>query len=233
MAGSVFRLNRVNVAMAKRTNRQLWEMGIPLGEAWLKFANDDARERLINQPGWLQTLENAVGHVSGLSGLASVVNDAFQTNAEKRRIELEMQEDLLDRLFDGELMALGFRIFPSRSAAPVAIDASFFEFLAIGWADNSAAFEGKRYAQIRIIERDADFDVSAPLIGRPSSGGVILAAIDELMADQEMSFCSLPRKIACAKIRHKISHQEISGNGLSDKNLSKYILQKCQRRQIK
>lgn len=219
--------------MARHQNRKLWDGATPLGDAWLSFASDETRQRLANCPSALETLKYSSPKAQNIWEWFSAISEASQFSLDRLHIEKVMKDALLIDLFNGNLNAVGYCILPSRSSIPRAISADFFQFAKIGWDDNSAEYEGKRYVKIRVFDPDADDGISIPRKGRPGSGSVILAVIAELMAHPDFSFCNLPRKAACEMIRQKIGHDEVSGNGLSDKNLSKHIVAQCESRAIK
>ena len=217
--------------MAKNRIKELWGNAIALTEAWHEFAPPLLRDELANLPTGLQELEVQMNHASGIS---KIINAGLAgLNAKQKRSAKigQLRENLLDELFNSKLIALGYRQAPSESRGPVQIAAIFFECATIEWDTNFAEFNGKTYRLIRIISPRDISDKQKLKTGRPSSANVINSAIANIMKTNSQ-FCHQNRAISCQQIRKIIDQPIISGNGLSDNNLRKYITAICGCRQI-
>ncbi len=148
------------------------------------------------------------------------------------RVIDQLKYNLLDALYNSDLLAFGYRSSPSKSSNPVKIDPIFFDNPKIVWDKNSAEFNGKSYISIRIFAQNSLPQDKMAQTGRPSSAKAINSAIKDLI-QHNLHFCDQPRKVACDQIRQKIGRQLKNGNGLSDKNLSKYIIANCGTRKIR
>jgi hypothetical protein len=217
--------------MAKNRNRGIWDQATPLDEAWLKFASAQGQEELSKLPSGHEEMQNQLLKASGLLNLIYAASVGLNANTKLAAIISRLKEELLDNLFNSNLLAFGYRQAPSQSRGPVQIDPTFFEYPEIDWEGNSAEFDGKKYRIIRIINSNDLKDEHKLRTGRPTSGPVINSAIIQLIKSHP-EFCNLPRSIACHWIRDVIAHPSVSGNGLSNKNLEKYIILNCGRRKI-
>lgn len=166
-----------------------------------------------------------------LADLANAGMVAVKSQQRRTEIQEKMRDDLLDALFAGHLVALGFRELPTGSSRLGHIDRDFFDDPRINWDNNAADANGLRYNRIGVYAPSALPPDAKPKIGRPSSRERIFRAINDLK-NTNPEFCSLPRKQACKAIWDHIGVPHISGDGLSDKNLEKYILEICGPRRI-
>lgn len=218
--------------MTRKSNRQIWENAVPLSKAWISFAADADRAALGDTPDFLTKLTSDAAAVTAWANLADAGMAAVKSQQQRTEIQERMRDELLDSLFAGHLVALGFRELPTRSSAPGHIERDFFDDPYISWGNDTADAYGMRYNRVRIYAPGALPPDARPKIGRPSSKEHILKAISELK-DANPEFCSLPRKQACKAIWDHIDVRHVSGDGLSDKNLEKYILEICGPRRIK
>lgn len=219
--------------MARNRNKLIWDKAIPLSEAWRKFASAEMLRELDELPSGLDTLkETAAQHKPDdprptlFEAVELLVSNPLKSSVARATKIAELQELLLDELFNKNLVALGYRELPSTSAAPVEIASDFFDTPVIKWKQETVTAYGKRYGRVRVYgPYELAIDKKRHM-GRPSSAQKIETAI-KLAMKSDIDFCSLPRKIACEKIRQLIGENVIAGDGLSDKNLSKYILIYC------
>lgn len=216
--------------MIKNRLKEIWETAVPLADAWYDFAPNDMQLSLDGMPNFSQKLETGQ-KPKGLLDVATIIGNACSASTARNKFINTMRENLLDDLFNSGFSALGYRHIPSKSRGPVKIDPIFFEYPNIDWDSNYAEFDGKAYRAIRIFDPRDLSDNQKLKTGRPSSGAAINAAIKSL-ALENPDFCNQSRKIACDQIRQYIDKPAISGNGLSDKNLEKYIIKNCGCRQI-
>jgi hypothetical protein len=109
------------------------------------------------------------------------------------------------------------------------LKAELFEHAKPDWRGNRLIARGCQYTEIRIISPSASFNNGT---GRKGSSETIRAAIAALQGDG-VDLCGMARKSACEAIRRKIGKEfPNKGSGLSDINLSKYILEVCPQRGI-
>ncbi len=214
--------------MPSNRAKELWNSGIPLSRAWLEFAPQKLRSEFENLPELLEALA-AMSDTEFQDSVASIVATAFKNFHKRGQLEVDLKEHVLTELFNGQLLATGYRISPSRSQAPVLIDPEKFECNDPDWNGATFDFEGVTYSRIRIT--DPDCCQAVPPATAKESLDPIDAAIDHLQA-QNPEFCNLPRKSACDQIRQFLGAIEISGNGLSNQNLAKAIVRKCGSKRI-
>lgn len=224
--------------MARNPNKAIWQIAIPLSEAWHKFACPDAISELENMPTWSDILLQSMPKMNSQSPTPEKISEFFSSMSQSaagasQHIDKikELREHLLDELFNKQLIALGYRETPSSSPAPVHIDAEIFDTPDIEWKRDTLTAHGKRYGRVRVYDPRYIPKIEKPVIGRPSSGQKINAAIIKLKNDDPY-FCNLPRKEACEQIIKALGRNRIKGDGLSDQNLEKYILRHCHKRKI-
>lgn len=210
--------------MASKFAQKCWEIGIALNEAWEQFAPTALREKYRN----LQNFDNALaeGFDPELPKSAlSAFHRATQLLIEKQRAEAELKDILLTRLFNDDLIAVGYREYPSISQSPVRIDPDKFNNDDPNWRKETFAVHGIRYGRIRICD-PRDLENLRDQRKRKGSIKAIDFAIDELRSiDPE--FCEIPRKQACQRVRTFLRKEQKPGNGLSDQNISKALVRKC------
>jgi hypothetical protein len=171
-----------------------------------------------------------------LSALFHAVGETLSARKAKYEKQEELKSELLESLFNVELIATGFREAPSSSSAPVAISADAFDDtnFYVDWDKGLIHVHGKRFGRVRITDPNIPLPTHAALRpGRPGSNAAIVKAIDALIADRSIPpFCDMDRKRACEMIRAHLGKAHFRGNGLSDENLGKYIVRKCGKKHI-
>lgn len=208
--------------MGSKRAKEIWLLGVPLSRAWLEFAPIKLRLEFEKLPEFL----NAIAQIpvsEGAEGLFQHLAKSVKDNSARLQLERQIKDVVLTDLFNGELLAAAYREWPSRSQSPVVIDPVKFDNDDPDWNSETIEVHGIRYGQIRICHPAKLRPIQVPPKGSISA---IDYAIDRLI-HANPDFCQLPRKIACARIRDLIGVKEISGNGLSDKNLGKAIVRKC------
>lgn len=216
--------------MANPTNRQLWDLGVPLNRAWLEFASADAKHRYFELPSILSEQAKAANIQSGLE-LANLVASGLGQWAQRSEFERELREQLLVELFNDELQAYACRVSPSRSRAPVRIAADLFDLHDPDWQSETLRARGIEYVEIRIVAPARIAAFQKPRTGRKGSAHAIREAIAALQREG-FDLCGIDRKLACDAIRDRIGNSHPKGSGFSNQNLSKYILEKCPKRGI-
>lgn len=215
--------------MASKFARKCWESGIPLNEAWAEFAPEDLKARYAELPTFSDALSQGFDSENPISAL-SAIRGASEAFSEKRRIEEELRNCLLEEIYNENLIATGYRELPSRSQSPVRIEADRFESEEPDWGSETFNIHGIRYGRIRICDPD-ELKILPP---SHQSRGSILAidlVIDQLKLENP-NFCEIRRKQACQLVRDHFGIDNKSGNGLSDQNISKAIVRKCGKRSI-
>lgn len=214
--------------MASNKAKEFWKKGVPIGRAWETFASKALSSKLEQS----QTFTEAIGTnsiLTDLLGLGKAITASLNTAQYKRNIEKEIKDYLLDQLFNDQLVATGNREAPSAGRVPVIIYPSKFEYDDPDWDHHTLTVHGYRYGQIRISNHNP---ISNDIDARPKGAiDAIDRAIVEL-TNYESEFCDLPRKIACNKVRNCLGYENKTGNGLSDENISKRIVQKCGSKRI-
>lgn len=216
--------------MASTRSRQLWHHGTPLADAWRQFADATDREKLDGYPGFLNSLSSKFGELAktGLSAeFASSIPNVSAEWTEQNQLMQRLKDDLLDLAFNGQLTVTGYRELPSTSAAPVEIAPADFDYAEADWENSKIIANGKTYGRVRVTDEAALPPTQLPTrrTGRQGSVQAIRNAVDKLAS--EPGFCELHRAEACQKVREALGVQHSTGNGLSDINLSKYIVRKC------
>jgi hypothetical protein len=208
--------------MPSKRAGEIWNLGIPLSRAWLEFAPPEMRSEFENLSSFVEAL-SAQPQAETLTDFFSALTNSLSASHRRGQMEADLKERLLTELFNRQFVATGYRVSPTRSRTPVTIDPAYFEFDDPDWHSDSFAAHDLRYSRVRIT--DLVDCPSAPPRHRGSLDA-IERAIDELVAANS-AFCGLDRKIACEQIREFLGAEKISGNGLSDQNLSKVIVRKC------
>lgn len=217
--------------MANPSNREIWENGVPLNEAWVKFSDADAKRR-HSELSALETLNEQAANMRTGADISKFIISGMQRWSEYDQLQDEMQEFLLDELFNDQLHAYGYRLAPSRSRTPVRIAAKLFECPDVAWKRNRMETRGGTYSEIQVVDPAAIAGWLAPRHGPKGSGDAIRAAIGAIRT-RRADFCEIPRKSAFDLIRQEIGEKPITGSGLSNENLAKYVNAVCGTRRIK
>jgi hypothetical protein len=217
--------------MANQGNREIWENGVPLNDAWFEFADPDAKRRYSELSAPEALSEQAANMRTG-SDISKFIISGMQRWSEHGQFQRELQELLLDELFNDQLHAYGYRIAPSRSRVPVRIAAELFECPDVDWKQDRMIARGCTYSEIQIIDPTAIAGWKKRRHGPKGSGDVIHAAIDAIRT-RRTDFCDIPRQAAFDLIRQEIGGAQQKGSGLSDPNLAKYVNKVCGTRRIK
>ena len=220
--------------MSRNSNLNQWRGAVPLASAWETFASKKELADLASSPDFNSKLSEELSLAVASKDPAFVkILKPFSTATAarlKRKSLIEgMCESLLDALFNEQLWAFGYRKRPSRSSYPVRIEADFFDGANVELINSTAENFGLVYADIRVC----DALLKSPLNSnsRKGSADAICAAIAQLVAGRQ-DFCDLRSKTQCELIRQTLGQHYVSGNGLSNENLSKLILLQCPKRAI-
>ena len=217
--------------MANPTNRQLWDLGVPLDSAWLEYASADARRRHSELLTLAKFNEHAkaINIQSGLEAL-NLYSSGLQQWSQRREFENELREWLLEELFNDQLQAYAYRVSPSRSRSTVRIAAELFEHDP-NWQSESLQARGIEYTEIRVVDPSRMVGFQKHRTGRKGSADAIRKAIAVLQSEG-VDLCGIDRGSACEAIIRKLGKSHPKGSGLSNQNLAKYILEVCPKRRI-
>jgi hypothetical protein len=207
-----------------------WEKGVPISDAWQRFAPSELVSEYEQTPGFLDGLSLNPKPESGLEILKSF-SDGITRSQYRTKLEGAMKDHLLTDLFNGQLIATGYREFPTMSQSPVIIDPAKFENDDPDWQKQCLAVHGVRYGRIRITD-PAFIENHANPEGPRGSKAAIENAVAQL-AKSNSEFGGLPRKISCDLVRNHLGQEYNAGNGLSNENISKAIVRICGSRKIK
>lgn len=209
--------------MVSITARKFWDNGIFLSDAWFALADEKTRMKFRNLPGFSKAINQfaEIEKMADWSGLFKAIS--VGTDASRQRLELSdlMKEHLLIQLFNSQLVATGFREFPSLSSNAVRIDADHFDDGNPDWENSKFTANGRKWGLIKISPLSI-------LVKRKSKGSreAIIQAIRELSLGG-LNFNSITRKAGAQLIRVKLCREYEKGNGLSDVNLAKIIVEEC------
>ena len=217
--------------MANPGNREIWENGVPLNDAWLEFADSDAKHR-YSELSTLEPLNEQAANIRTGADIFTLAGSAMQRWSEHGKFGEELRELLLDELFNDQLHAYGYRTAPSRSRAPVRIAPDLFECSEVDWKQNRMVARGCTYSEIQVVDPAVIAGWRKPRHGPEGSGDAIRTAIDAIRT-RRADFCDIPRKSAFDLIRQEIGGTQPNGSGLSNPNLAKYVNAVCGTRRIK
>lgn len=218
------------VILASKKAKKAWEIGIPLRDAWLRFAPPDLAAEYEQAPGFLDSL-NSNAKPATIAEFFKPISDGLAHSGYRIELENRMKEHLLTDLFNGQLIAAGYREFPSISQRPVIIDPAKFENDDPDWREQSLAAHGSRYGRIKIVHPSM---LAIDPISKPQTGS--LAAIENTIAQlakANSNFADLPRQTSCEMVRQLLGEEFKPGNGLSDQNISKAIVRLCGNKRIR
>ena len=224
--------------MASSWHRHIWEAGVPLANAWLEFALRARRAEYEAIPAFTDAFGRAASAVDPSAPLILNIVTAFNlANAPasaRTQLKNDFRSELLDELFNNQLLATAYREAPTTSRSPVSISSDVFDAPDIDWENSRISFHGKTFGRVRITRPSAvRSDGATPSrIGRPGSKKAINTAIDALIKSNP-DFCNLGRKSSADLIRKELNVASQNGRGLSETNLSKYIRTKCGLRPIR
>lgn len=200
---------------------RLWESGVALSEAWEYFGEPASKEEL-NIPSGI----GAINHTwdgrrpTSFTEIMSGFHNGISSYQQKHKVICQMRECLLDKIFEGELAAIGKLSVPTFNHRPVRIAGDIFDDPVINWEASEIVSFGKQYRQVRVI--DPIKLASLQQRGPAGSKAQIKTAILEL-ALENPEFYKLPKKLAAQLIRNQLNKSE-NDRGFSTKNLEKLIV---------
>ena len=214
--------------MASSLARKFWDTGVWLSEAWIAFADEASRIKLEGSPDFLTGLNQFAANqeTTSVGGLFKAFSAGAEASRQRRELADAMKENLLDALFNSQLVATGFREFPSPSSNVVRIDADHFDDGSLDWDKSKLSADGRKWGRIKISSPSICIEQTPK-----GSRAAIRQAIRELSFGG-LNFNSITRKVGAQAIRDKLSLKEERGNGLSDVNLAKLIVEECGKRGI-
>ena len=213
--------------MPSKLSKELWQNGIPLQDAWIKFGPDSIRLEYLelkNPSNWkMQSVHD---------GFVRRAFDTFTTitNAKKLLNELErqLQHHLESQILNGDCVAYGFRELPSRSNGPVKIDATQSMSLDIDWLEGKLSTFECSYNRVSISSKSdaSQSKANAPDKMKNNSIESIKSTIKNLI-NENGEFVGLTRAQQCENVRQTMSINHNQYDGFSDKNIEKHLLSMC------
>ena len=215
-------------AMASARARQLWELGVPLADAWRAFANEASRQKLQAIPAALAVMADhaSQGGEDRWRVLLGSLNAGVAASVQQGELEQHLKEELLTDVLNEQLVALGYRQSPSIGTAPVLIDAAHFEIGEADWRSSRFEANGLIWNRVRVSH-----PARSAVARKPSSADFIRKVISDFH-NADANFCKRPRKSQIHLILGKIGVEPVSGNGLSASNIEKLIVEICGKRAI-
>ena len=207
--------------MASNTARKFWENGIPLYDAWTAFADDATKSKLQGTPDFAAAINQFAKDLetAGFSNWRGEVLSHFERSQERQQLVESMKEGLLIQLFNSQLVATGKREYPSLGSNIVRIDASNFYEGSPDWENSKFSANGRKWGSIKISPPPIHLEQKSK-----GSRAAIIQAIRELSLGG-LDFNSITRKVGAQLIRVKLCREYEKGNGLSDVNLAKLIVE--------
>jgi len=220
--------------------RVIWEQGIPLAEADIRFAQPDLRAAYSAvgptvAPSWPEV-------PSAMAALQLIQRD-IHSISERATIRAKMRDCLLKLLRDGQLFAYGFVVPRATNAEPTRVPTDLFEMRFL-CKDSGIKGHGIEFAAVRVLhpQRVQEIEASAPkrlprpapeTRGRKSVGDLIVRSVRSLLAEGKID-PDAPHKLTADLIRahvHDHSPGEVAGNkGLSDETIRRVLVR--ERRQF-
>lgn len=213
--------------MASKYARLLWEQGISLNQALLDFAPPNLANKVAETPRFLEAIAQSPLSKDVME-LGKSLTRALGSSQRRAELEGEIKEWLLTELFNGELIATGYREAPSISQSPVVIDPDKFDDPELDWRRETLTAHGIRYGRIKITSPKI---TQNPYLKATGSISVIDAAIEKLKSS-DPQFSKGSRKLDCQKVRNYLQANHDAGYGLSDINISKAIVRICGSKRI-
>lgn len=216
--------------MAKNNNKLIWDDAVPLSDAWEQFASKSQRKAIAKENGFASAFSEAANGNPD-QGFWSAFKAGGEALNTRNALVAKLRDQLRIALLQGHLCAIGYRVVPTISRAPVRIEQNLFGNAKMNWHRNSIETLGRSYSEVRVFNSNDLPQRQKTKMGRPGSNDAINNAIAAIMKS-DPEFANKPRKIACDEIRQFLGKEVKPGNGLGNTNLSKYIVANCGRRQI-
>lgn len=204
---------------------ELWRNGVLLRDAWFDYAEPEQIAEYEAMPIFVDALRTHTQEPD-LKQMLSAISDGWANSTALLEKRCCLQEQLLDRLYDGDLIAIGYPVAPRPTGKLTAIDPDYFDTPEIDWNRSALKTRGFTYDDVRVVAESETFlRANRPKIGRPTKASEINAAIVQI-AKRTPEFCKLPRKIAVQRLRAELNDAE-GDKGAGDKTLEKYISKFC------
>src|SRR5262249_8474794 len=119
--------------------------------------------------------------------------------------EYSMRRDLVHRIANGELLAIGLQIAPHLSPGPELLPSFLFETVdGVDWHKSSVRKLGRAYERVSIVRAEensseVETPVQAKKKGRPAVGAVLDEIVRELGENGSLS--NIPRKEQETRVR--------------------------------
>ena len=89
--------------MSRHAKQDLWESAVPLAEAWHVFATPKHRATFDGMNGFIEKFTE-ISTTTPEVGVWNALSVGLKSKADRDALIREMQEDLLDGLFNSELL---------------------------------------------------------------------------------------------------------------------------------
>lgn len=217
--------------MPSDRSRALWQRGIWLSDAWREFANQE-QLKLLDTPMQFDAAKKAISGKTTMpefiAGTVDSIAAFYAPYRQKHELEAALKEQLLETLYNADLIATAYREAPTTSDSPVSLSADDFKNAKADWLDSRLFFNGKTFGRVRITDAYASDPEELPQStrGRIGSRIAIDDAIDRLIA-KGIDFQAIRRTEGCKLICLELGIVPKDGNGFSNINLSKRIVAKC------
>jgi len=217
--------------MASDRSRALWQKGIWLSDAWRDFA-DQEQLTLLDTPMQFDAAKKAISGKTTvpefIAGTIDSIAAFYAPYREKRQLEAALKEQLLETLYNADLIATAYREAPTTSDSPVSLSADDFANAKADWLDSRLFLNGKTFGRVRITDPHANNleELPKPIRGRIGSRIAIDDAIDRLIV-KGIDFQAIRRTEGCKLICQELGIVPKDGDGFSNINLSKRIVSKC------
>lgn len=210
--------------------QEIWKKGKPLNEAWLNFANEEAKAKYdaTREPPPVPDITKAEDGWEAAAMTVQAVSQPFQQFQRRKALVESMQSALCVRLLNEELYAYGSPAHTSSDRTPRRIHSEFWENPDINWEKGIANDANSKFQRIRIVDpRDFPEIELKPTIGRKTHKALIYQAIEGILPNCP-EFEKLQNKQQIEKVREFIATKNphldpYEGKGFGDDAIRKHV----------
>lgn len=213
--------------MASKVSYSLWRAATPIGDSWLQFAPDDLRAaytKAQNPNQWnLQSDEDGF-----LNRGLHVISQIGSFKQQEAKLESELKAAIETGIMNGDYVAFGYRVAPSRDSKPVRIDIDNSLSIEIDWRLNELSTHGRTYDRTCVLPLSELERIVGENSARPASNAIerIRTAIVELQSGGG-GFENLTRDLQAHAVCNHLGIKHVPFDGYSDKNIKKHLLAIC------
>ena len=207
--------------------REMWEKGMPLSEAVLKWCDPQDREIFERQlPDDYLALKEGEKPFQTLSRMLVSHLEIKGCQRQKANALEIMREEILLKLFNEELLAYGFAM-GRNDRSPRLISPEFWYNAKVDWEQEIVDNGNSKFNRLRIIDPYEYPELELqPKIGRPTKKEKIYSACKELFK-RDNGFFQLVNKTKVQKVREYIKHKhpeiDVYGPSMGDDAIRKRI----------